>query len=71
MINIVLHAILRQHFEYQGVYIRPSEMLLTNQRLMASCAKIMIQIPKTYIYPTTLSCFINNNCGFWPSENEV
>ena len=31
MVNIVLHAILFQPFEYQGVYIRPSDMLLSNQ----------------------------------------
>ena len=30
MVNIVLHAILFQPFEYQGVYIRP-DMLLSNQ----------------------------------------
>ena len=71
MVNIVLHAILFQPFEYQGVYIRPSEMLLSNQERMTSCAKIAIQIPKACIYPTPLSCFINNNCGFWPSENHV
>ena len=70
MVNIVLHAIFLQPFEYQGVYIRPSEMLLSNQGRMAFCAKTAIQIPKTYIYPA-LSCFINNNCGFWPNENHV
>ena len=31
MVNMVLHAILFQPFEYQGVYIRPSDMLLSNQ----------------------------------------
>ena len=66
MVNIVLHAILFQPFEHQGVYIRPSEMLLSNQGRMTSSAKIEIQIPKTYIYLTPLSCFINDNCGFWP-----
>ena len=71
MVNIVLHAILFQPFEHQGVYIRPSEMLLSNQGRMTSSAKIEIQIPKTYIYLTPLSCFIDNNCGFWPSENHV
>ena len=50
MINIVLHSILLQSFECHGVYIRPSEMLLRNQRRMMPCAKIAIQIPKRYIY---------------------
>ena len=31
MVNIVLHTILFQPFEYQGLYIRPSDMLLSNQ----------------------------------------
>ena len=31
MVNMVLHAILFQPFEYQGLYIRPSDMLLSNQ----------------------------------------
>ena len=56
MVNIVLHAILFQSCEYQGVDIRPSEMLLSNQGRITYCAKIAIQIPKTYIYPTPLSC---------------
>ena len=67
MVNIVLHAIFLQPFEYQGVYIRRSEMPLSNQGHMTSCAKIVIEIPKTYIYVTPLSCFID--CCFWPSEN--
>ena len=71
MVNIVLYAILFQPFEYQGVYIRPSEMLLSNQERMTFCAKTAVQIPKTYIYPAPLSCFINNNCDCWPSENHV
>ena len=71
MVNIVLHAILFESFEYQGVYIRPSEMLLSNQGHITSCTKIAIQIPKMYIYLTPLSCFIDNNCGIWPSENHV
>ena len=71
MVNIVLHAIFFQSFEYQGVYIRPSEMLLSNQGRMTSCAKIAIQIPNAYIYPIRLSCFINYNWGFWPSKNHV
>ena len=45
----------------------PSEMLPSNQGRMMFGAKIVIQIPKAYIYPTPLSCFINN-CGFWPSK---
>ena len=49
MVNIVLHAILFQPFEYQGIYIRPSEMLLSNQRRMMSSTNIAIQILKTYI----------------------
>ena len=69
MVNIFLHAILFQPFEHQDVYIRPSEMLLSNQGRMISCAKIAVQIPKTYIYLTPLSCFIDINCVFWPSEN--
>ena len=52
MVNIVLHAILFQPIEHQGVYIRPSEMLLGNR--MTSCAKIAIQIPKTCIYTPLL-----------------
>ena len=71
MVNIVLHAILSQPFQYQGVYMRPSEMLLSNQVRTMSCANIAIQVPITYIYLTPLSCFIDNNCGFWPSENYV
>ena len=71
MVNIVLHAILFQPFEYQGLYIRLSEMLLSNQGRMTSCAKIATQIPKTYIYLTPLSCFIDNNCSFWRGENPV
>ena len=71
MVNIVLHATLFQPFEYQGAYIRPSEILLSNQGQMTSCPKIAIQIPKTYIYPTPLYCFINNSCGFRPNENQV
>ena len=71
MVNIVPHAIFFQPFEYQGVYTHPSEMLLSNQGRMTSCAKTAIQIPKSYIYPTPLLCFVNNNCGFWPSENHV
>ena len=71
MVNIVLHAILSQPFEYQGVYMRPSELLLSNQGRTMSCAKIAIQMPITYIYFTLLSCFIDNYCGFWPSENHV
>ena len=55
IVNIVLYAILFQPFEYQGVYTRPSEMLLSNQGRMKSCAKIAIQIAKTYIYLTPLS----------------
>ena len=35
MVNIVQHAILFQPFEHQGVYIRPSEMLLSNQVRLA------------------------------------
>ena len=69
MVNIVLHAILFQPFEYQGVYIRPSEILLNNQERMTSCAKITIQIPKTYIYLSPLSYFIDNSCGFLSSES--
>ena len=45
----------------------PSEMLPSNQGRMTFGAKIVIQIPKAYIYPTPLSCFINN-CGFWSSK---
>ena len=71
MVNIVLHAILFQPFEYQGVYIRPSDMPLSNQGRMTPCAKIAIQIPKTYIYLIPYLCFIDNKCGFWPSENHV
>ena len=71
MVNIVLHAILFQPFEYQGVYIPPSVMLLSNQGSMTSCAKIAIQIPKTYIYLTPLSFLIDNKCGFWSSGNHV
>ena len=71
MVNIVLHAILFQPFEYQGVYIHPSEILLIDHGSMTSCAKTEIQIPNTYICPIPLSCFINDNCGFWPSENPV
>ena len=71
MVNIVLHAILFQPFEHQGVYIRPSEMLLSNQGRMTSCTKIAIHIPNTYIYLTPLSCFIDSNCSFWPSENHL
>ena len=69
MVNIVLHALLFQPFEHQGVYVRPSEMLPDNR--MTSCAKTAIKIPKTYIYPTPLSCFINYNYSFWPSENHI
>ena len=53
--------------------ILPSE-ILSNQGHMTSCAKlsgllyiklkIAIQVPKTCIYPS-LSCFFNNDCGFW------
>ena len=68
MVNIVLHAILFESFEYEGVYIRPSEMLLSNRGRMTSSAMIEIQIPKTYIYLTPLSRFINDNCGFWPDN---
>ena len=39
MVNIVLHAILFQPFEYQDIYIHPSEMLLSNQGHMMSCTK--------------------------------
>ena len=46
-------------------------MLHSNQELMMSCSKIAIQIPKAHVYPTPLSCFINYNCGFLPSENHV
>ena len=46
-------------------------MLLSNQGHITSCTKIAIQIPKMYIYLTPLSCFIDNNCGIWPSENHV
>ena len=53
MVNIVLHAILFQPFEYEGVYICPSEMLR-----MMSCANIAIQIPKTYILLPPVLCFI-------------
>ena len=56
MVNIVLYAILFQPFEYQGVYIRPSDMPLSNQGRVTSCAKIAIQIPKTYI-PHSLFVF--------------
>ena len=45
----------------KDVYIRPSEMLLSNQARMTFCAKIAIQVLKTYIYPTPLSSFFNNN----------
>ena len=51
--------------------MRPSEMLLSNQGGITSCAKIAIQIPKTYIYPTPLLRFINNSYGFWPSEKPL
>ena len=53
MVNVVLHAILFQPFEYQGVYIRPYEMLLGNQGRMTSCAKIAIRIPSR-IYTSLL-----------------
>ena len=46
-------------------------MLLSNQGRMTYGAKIAIEIPEMYIYATSLSCFINNNCGFWPRENHV
>ena len=39
MVNIMLYAILFQPFEYIGVYIRPSEMLLSNQGRMTSLLK--------------------------------
>ena len=71
MVKIVLHAILFQPFEHQSLYIRPSEMLLSNEGRMVSGAKIAIQIPKMYIYLTPLLCFMDNNCGIWPSENHV
>ena len=51
----------------KGYKYVPSEMLPSNQGRMMFGAKIVIQIPKAYIYPTPLSCFINN-CGFWPSK---
>ena len=51
MVNIVLHVLLFQLFEYQGVYIGPSEMLLSNQGRMTSCAKIAIDL-----FPD--SCFL-------------
>ena len=69
MVNVALHAIFFQPFEYQGVYIRPSEMLLSNQGRMTSCVLTETQIPKTYIYLTPLSFFFDRNCRFWPSEN--
>ena len=52
MVDIVL--ILLQTFEYQGLYVRPSEILLSKQGRMTSCAKIAIQITKMHIYPTPL-----------------
>ena len=71
IVNIVLHVILFQPFEYQGLMIPPSE-ILSNQGHMTSCAKfrgllyrklkIAILVPKTYIPP--LLCFINNHSGF-------
>ena len=36
-------------------------MLLSNQARMTFCAKIAIQVLKTYIYPTPHSYFFNNN----------
>ena len=60
IVNIVLHVIWFQPFEYQGLIILLSE-ILNNQVHMTSCAKlsdllemklkIAIQLPKTYIYP--------------------
>ena len=40
MINIVLHIILFQTFEYQGLIIYPSERL-SNLGYMTSCAKLV------------------------------
>ena len=61
IINIVLHVILFKLFEYQGLMIIPPSEILSNQGHMTSCAKlrgllyrklkIVIQVPKTYIYP--------------------
>ena len=55
MVNIVLHAILFQPFEHQGVYIRPSEMLPGNR--MTSCAKVAIH--QRPIYTPLLFCVLS------------
>ena len=60
-VNIVLHAIFFQPFEYQGVYVL--EMLLTN-------AKIAIQKPKANI-TSLLFRVLLTNCGFLPGKNHV
>ena len=49
MVNIVLQSILFQPFEYQDVYIRPFEMLLSNQRRPAQRLQFRYQRHK-YIY---------------------
>ena len=66
MVDIVLHAILFQPFEYQGVYT--SFWGAAKQPgAYDVCAGIGIQMPGAYIYLAPFSCFIGSNCGFWPT----
>ena len=67
MVNIVQHAILFQPFEHQGVYIRPSEMLLSNQGRPAQRLQFRYQ-RRIYI---SLLFRVLSTTNFWPSENHV
>ena len=53
MVNIVLHAILIQPFEYQGIYMRPSDILLNNQGRMTSAQRLQFRCQRR-IYTSLL-----------------
>ena len=51
MVNTVLHAILFQPSEYLDIYIRPSDMLLSNQGLITSQQRLKFRYQRRVYTP--------------------